>query len=123
MIVALLKKLNRNFILISVVLAFFLLLPCSASAFFGGKVKKFTADKVELSSQGKVLNTLKLYVTPNVVRMDGMPGAGMNPNMPKQMLSIFTFKDKNEYYIFNHDKKVYFQTSLDQGSFGTSITK
>ncbi|MCD4675766.1 MAG: DUF4412 domain-containing protein [Desulfobacula sp.] len=123
MVVALSKKLNQNLILVGFILASFILLPCSASALFGGKIKKITADQVELSSQGKVLNTLKLYVTPNAVRMDGMPGAGMNPNMPKQKLSIFTFKDKNEHYIFNHDKKLYFQTSLDQEGMAMDYTK
>lgn len=98
-----------------------LLIPNPAFAFFGGKIKNFTADQVELSPDGTVGQTIKIYYTPEAVRMDGLPGAGMNPDMPKMNLSMYTFKEKDQHYIFNHDKKLYYQTSLSEDGLADAI--
>lgn len=115
------RKLDYQILCFFLCLSYCLTFPGSAHALFGGKIDKFTADQVELSSDGKILNTLKLYVTPNAVRMDGLPGAGMNPNMPKMDLSVFTFKDKDEHYIFNHSKKLYYKTTMGQDDFDAAL--
>ncbi|WDP89367.1 MAG: DUF4412 domain-containing protein [Desulfobacter sp.] len=101
----------------AVIFLFLFIIAESAFALFGGKVDNFTADQVELSKEGKVVNTIKFYVTPKATRMDGMPGAGMNPHMPAANLSMFSFNDKNEYYIFNHDKKLYYKTTQEDEDF------
>ncbi len=109
-----LKKPHFLLLISMLIFSTFMLITPHAHALFGGKIGEFSADMVELTPDGKVVNTIKLYITPTAVRMDGMPGAGMNPNMPTMALSMFTFKDKDEHYIFNHDKKLYYKTSMDE---------
>jgi len=95
-----------------VVLCCFILLPSSSYAFFGGKVKSFTADQVVISPDGKVLGTSKLYITPDVYRMDGLPTGGQGGMT--QNLTILGFKKQNKQYIYNHDKKLFFESQLDE---------
>lgn len=116
-----LKNTSYRFLLPFILLTISLLLPGTSNAFPGGKIDKFSADQVELSKDGKTLNTLKIYVTPDAFRMDGMPGAGMNPNMPKTNLSMLTLKNKNELYTLNHDKKLYCVTSVDENNTPASM--
>lgn len=112
------KKFKPEIRLLGFILLIFLAFPNFSHALFGGKIESFTADQVTLSPQGKVTNSVKIYVTPKAFRMDGMPGAGMQPGSPKQNLTIFSFKDKQEHYIFNHDKKLYYQTNMDEEAMG-----
>lgn len=107
-----LKRAKSEISLLGVVLLVFLILPNFSHALFGGKIESFTADQVGLSPQGKVTNSVKIYVSPKICRMDGMPGVRQSPRMSKN-LSIFSFKEKQEEYIFNHDKKIYYQTDMD----------
>ncbi|MBU1196404.1 MAG: DUF4412 domain-containing protein [Proteobacteria bacterium] len=110
------KKTSYLFLLPALILTVCLLMPGTSTALMDGKIDKFSADQVELSADGKALNTLKIYVTPDAFRMDGMPGTGMDPDMPKTNISMLTLMDKKEHYILNHDKKLYCVTPLDEDS-------
>ena len=95
-----------------VVLACFIMAPLSSHAFFGGKIKSFSADQVMISSDGKVMSTSKLYITPDAYRMDGLPTGGQGG--VTRNLSILGFKKQNKQYIYNHDKKLFFESQLDE---------
>jgi hypothetical protein len=86
----------------------------AALGFFEGKIENFSADMVIISADGKVVSTSKIYITPEAMRMDGMPMAGQH-GMPKlDNLTTISFTDKNREYIFNHDKKLFFEADLDK---------
>ena len=95
-----------------VALVCFMVAPSSSHALFGGKIESFSADQVMISSDGKVLNTSKLYITPDVYRMDGLPMGGQGG--VTRNLSILGFKKLNKQYIYNHDKKIFFESQLDE---------
>ena len=101
---------------ISALICFLLLflMPAAAFSFLGGKIDSFSADQVLISPDGTVFSTSKIYITPEVSRVDGMPGMGVSRQMPKNNLSIITFMKKNQTFIINHDKKLYCQSSLDE---------
>ena len=82
-------------------------------AAWAGKIKSFSADQVFFDASGKQVHTSKLYITPDAYRMDGMP-TGMGPNSPKDNLTVLGFKKENRQYIYNHDKKLYFPTDMDE---------
>ncbi len=84
-------------------------------ALFSGKIDSFSADNVKIDSNGKVINTAKLYVTEDAVRIDGIPAAGMggvNLN-----LSMLILKKQNKSYFYNHDKKLMFEAPADEKDF------
>jgi len=89
-----------------------LLSPSSSYALFGGKIESFSADQVMISPDGKVMGTSKLYITPDVYRMDGLPTGGMGGMT--QNLTILGFKKQNKQYIYNHDKKLFFESQMDE---------
>ena len=64
-----------------------------------------------ISPDGKVMSTSKLYVTPDAYRMDGLPMGGQGG--VTRNLSFLGFKKQNRQYIYNHDKKLYFESQLD----------
>ena len=81
-------------------------------ALWEGEITSFSADQVMISPAGKVLSTTKLYITPEAYRMDGMPidsREGVTRN-----LTFLGFKKQNKQYIYNHDKKLYFESQLDE---------
>jgi len=86
--------------------------PSSSHALFGGKIENFSADQVMLSSDGKVMSTSKLYITPDAYRMDGLPMGGQGG--VTRNLTILGFKKLNKQYIYNHDKKLFFESRLDE---------
>ncbi len=88
-------------------------LPSNALALFGKKIDSFTADQVDINPSGKVISTSTLYITPDKLRIDGMPG-GAQEGIPEQDISMFMFKKKNQYYIYNHTKKLFHQSVLDE---------
>ena len=98
--------------LILVVLFCFMISPSSSHALFGGKIENFSADQVMLSSDGKVMSTSKLYITPDAYRMDGLPMGGQGG--VTRNLTILGFKKLNKQYIYNHDKKLFFESRLDE---------
>ena len=90
----------------------FMVSPSSSHALFGGKIESFSADQVVISPDGKVMSTSKLYITPDVYRMDGLPMGGQGG--VTRNLSILGFKKQNKQYIYNHDKKIFFESQLDE---------
>lgn len=109
-----LKKFDYR--IIFVVCAIFVLsLTAAVPAFalFGGKEDSFKADMVEITPNGKVTNTSKLYITPDAMRMDGMPGQGAK-GMPDLDLSILVLKKKDKQYFYNHTKKLVFESPVDE---------
>lgn len=94
----------------AIFVAFFVLASGpSAQALFGGKVKSFTADQVYISPKGDVVQTYKIYVTPDKIRMDGIPGPEKG-----QSLGVIYHKDENRQCTFNPQKKLYFEGPLDE---------
>ncbi|MCF8069920.1 MAG: hypothetical protein K9L30_15165 [Desulfobacterales bacterium] len=61
---------------IAAAFALWLITAAPAFALFGGKIDSFSADNVEIDPSGKVVNTSKIYMAPDALRMDGMPGGG-----------------------------------------------
>ena len=94
-----------------VVLFCFMISPPLSHAIFGGEIENFSADQVMISPDGKVMSTSKLYVTPDAYRMDGLPMGGQGG--VTRNLSFLGFKKQNRQYIYNHDKKLYFESQLD----------
>ncbi len=94
--------------------AFFITVFPACSASDGGEIANFSADMVMMGSDGTVKSTSKIYVTPNAHRLDGMPGP-----MPKGMAGDLTFirlNDENKEYVYNHDKKLFFEDTIDKDS-------
>jgi len=89
-----------------------MILPLSSHAFFGSKIENFSADQVVISPDGKVMSTSKLYFTKDAYRIDGLPMAG--PGGMARNLTILGFKKQNKQYIYNHDKKLFFESPLDE---------
>ena len=109
-----LKKNNSRIIpVISAVFVLCLMAAAPAFALFGGKVDSFAADMVEIERSGKVVNTSKLYMTPDAMRMDGMPGGGAK-GMPNLNISLLVLKKKDKQYVYNHDKKLVFESPIDE---------
>ena len=108
------RYLTGNRIVCFIVLTMFFMLgttPCHA--LFGGKVKNFSAENVAIKADGTVVKTGKLYVTPDAVRMDGMPWGGSR-DMPRMNLSMLVLKKQNQQYFYNHDKKLVFVSPVDE---------
>ena len=95
-----------------VVLLCFMVAPSLSYALFGGKIEDFSADQVMISPDGKVMSTSKLYITKAAYRMDGLPMGGQGGMT--QNLTILGFKKQNKQYIYNHDKKLFFESQLDE---------
>ena len=107
------KNTNRKWITLFFAMALALCFTVSPShALFGGKVDSFSAENVEIAPNGKVVNISKIYMTPDAMRMDGMPGQG-GQGMPKMDLSVLVLKKQNKQYFYNHDKKLVFESPVD----------
>ena len=107
------KNTNRKWITLFFATALalcFTVSPCHA--LFGGKLDSFSAENVEIAPNGKVVNISKIYMTPDAMRMDGMPGQG-GQGMPKMDLSVLVLKKQNKQYFYNHDKKLVFESPVD----------
>lgn len=95
-----------------VVLFYFMIFSPSSYALLGGEIESFSADQVVIFSDGKVMSTTKLYITPNAYRMDGMPIGGQG--VVTRNLTFLGFKKQNKQYVYNHDKKLFFESQLDE---------
>jgi hypothetical protein len=95
------------------VFALCLITAVPAFALFGGKIDNFSADNVEIDHSGKVVNTSKIYMTPDALRMDGMPGGG-GKGMPKMNMTLLVLKNQDKQYFYNHDKKLVFESGIDE---------
>lgn len=110
---------SRNKLLvIAVILCCFAAPP--AFALLGGKVKHFSADSVTIDPSGKVVHTGKLYVSDDVMRMDGVGGMmGPGPGGRKAPdLSVLVFENKGVMYFYNHDKKLVYEGPVDEKDMG-----
>ena len=81
-------------------------------ALFGGKIDSFSADNVSIDENGTTINTAKLYVTKDAMRIDGMPSGGMGG--AKLKMSMLVLKKQNKSYFYNHDKKLVFEAPADE---------
>lgn len=93
------------------------LLNSPAYAIFGEKVENFSAESYEKSPDGKEAVVGKLYWTPDAQRidMDQMPGMG-GPGAPKMAMTILVLKKQDKQYMYNHTKKLFFESSVDEDS-------
>ena len=94
---------------------FFVLVTTPCHALLGGKVENFSAENFAIKADGTVVKTGKVYVTPDAVRMDGMPWGG-GRDMPRMNLSLLILKKQNQQYFYNHDKKLVFVSPVDDES-------
>lgn len=100
-------------IIFGVSFIFLFISATSAFGFFGGKITSFSADWVMTLPDSDSVSTSKLYVTPEAYRMDGMPMGAGQQGMPKDM-TILAFKDQNRQYMYNHDKKLVYESEIDE---------
>lgn len=108
------KKIHVKWHLLFFTAALVLFMAASPShALFGGRVESFSADNVEIAPDGRVVHTSKIFVMPDAMRMDGMPGMG-DEDMPKVDLTMLILKKKNRQYFYNHDKKLVFESPVDE---------
>ncbi len=88
--------------------------PPASALFGGGKVEHFTADNVVIDPSGKVLNTSKIYVSKDVMRIDGLGGMmamGMGGKAAPD-ISVLVFKNQGKLYYYNHGKKLVFEDTM-----------
>ena len=101
--------LNKIGWLLCFILSIFLLNDSSAYAIWGGKITSFTADQVHISADGKIDANMKIYVTPDKMRMDGMPGSKEGLD-----ISMIYLKEEKIHYMINNTKKLFFKMPLDE---------
>jgi len=58
---------------------------------------------------------MKVFVSKDAYRMDGMPGFNRQ-RMPDVDITIFGYKKQNRQYIYNHTKKLFFESGMDEES-------
>jgi len=95
----------------AIVLFLFSVIPTAAVS--KGKVTSFSADMVMLAPDGKKTGTSRLFITPEAYRMDGMPMGAGQQGMPED-LTILGLIDQNRQYMYNHDKKLVYESDLDE---------
>ena len=95
-----------------VFLCLMIALPPLSHALWEGEIKSFSADQVIISSDGKVMSTSKLYITPDAYRMDGLPTGGQGD--VTRNLTFLGLKKLKRQYVYNHDKKLFFESQLDE---------
>jgi len=78
-----------------------------ASSAWAGKIVNYSASQVHMDSNGKVMDTGKLYVTPDKMRMDmaGPEGGAM---------TVIVRRDLGIYRMLNPEKKAYFERPLEE---------
>ncbi len=77
------------------------------------RIARFSADMVMTASDGTPIGKSRLYITPEAYRMDGMPMGAGQLGMPKEM-TIIGRNDLNRQYMYNHDKKLVFESDMDE---------
>ena len=93
------------------------LMAAPALAFLGGKIKAFSADNVSIDPNGKIVSTSKIYVSDEVMRIDGLPGAGMG-DAPMPNLSMLVFKKQDKMVVYNHDQKLVYDGPVEDKAMG-----
>jgi len=79
-----------------------------ASAFFGGKIDRFSAEQVSIEPGGKSGVMGKIYVMPGLYRSENTVEQG-----GKTIINIFR-KDRNISYMINPEDKTYLEMSFDE---------
>lgn len=68
--------------------------------------KSFSADMVVFLPSGEKMMESKIYVTPEATRMDWKQGSSK--------LSSIRIEQENREFLYNHDKKVYYEMDLNE---------
>lgn len=97
-------------------LIIFTLLPSLSNAQSESVITNFSADTVTMNSAGQETAVGKLYVSDNAIRVDGIPSMGMLKGI-KLNLSVLLLKQYGMQYIYNHDKKRVFISSISKSIF------
>ncbi len=101
---------NKKVLGCHILLAILLFPVCdSVYAFLGGKINTFTADQVFMDPKGQIISQGKLYVTPQKIRIDGLPGPEKS-----QSLGVIYHRDEKRQCTFNPQKKLYFEGPMDE---------
>jgi len=87
---------------------FLLFATLPASAFFGGKIDRFSAEQVSIEPGGKSVVTGKIFVMPGMFRSENTVEKG-----GKSIINIFQ-KDRNVNYMINPEEKTYLEMSFDE---------
>jgi len=95
----------------AIVLFLFSVIPTAAVS--KGKITSYSAELVMIAPDGKKTGTSRLFITPEAYRMDGMPMGAGQQGMPED-LTILGFNDRNRQYMYNHDKKLVYESDLDE---------
>ncbi len=103
----------RFHILVLTLFAIGCIFPVTSHALFGGKIDNFTAKQVTIDPSGKTTGTADIYMDKNSFRMDGVPG-NSGRGAVTQNISMYSFQKEKQHYIFNHDARLYYQTTLDE---------
>lgn len=103
----------KMFFTFALILVFFI---STSYVFAGAKVKNYSAESYEISPDGKETVIGNLYWTPDAKRMDGMPGMSA-PGAPEMDISVLVLEKKDKQYMYNHTKKLVFESPIDEESF------
>lgn len=79
-------------------------------------VTNFSADNVAIDAEGQQTAIGKLYVSDDAIRVDGIPSMGMLKGV-KLNLSILLLKKYGMQYIYNHDTKRVYISSISKNIF------
>ncbi|TFG92696.1 MAG: DUF4412 domain-containing protein [Syntrophobacterales bacterium] len=80
----------------------------SAVSVYAAKIVSFSADQVSLAPEGKIVNSGKMYVTPDTVRME------MSPPDGKGAMVMIMRRDLKLYWMINPSGKTYFERPLKE---------
>jgi hypothetical protein len=102
---------KRLFVMVVAAVFFYCTFP--AAAVSENKITHFSADLVMIAPDGTPSGKSRLYITPEAYRMDGMPMGAGQLGMPED-LTILGLNDQNRQYIYNHDKKLVYESDMDE---------
>jgi len=102
---------KRLFVMVIAAVCCFCTFP--AAAVSENKITHFSAEMVMSSPDGTPSGKSRLYITPQAYRMDGMPMGAGQLGMPRD-LTILGLNDQNRQYIYNHDKKLVYESDMDE---------
>lgn len=80
----------------------------SAGSVSAAKIKKFSAEQMSLAPDGKIVNSGKMYVTPDTVRMEMRSPDG------KGAMVMIMRRDIKLYWMLNPSGKTYFERPLKE---------
>ncbi|MBU0678886.1 MAG: DUF4412 domain-containing protein [Verrucomicrobia bacterium] len=83
----------------------------------GGRIESWSADQVQLNSNGDVIQTARLYVTPSNIRMEQPHPSGRG-----EMVIIFN-KDEKVMRMLMPDQKSYLEMPLNDEELNKKLTR